>query len=303
MMRSISKVSITLFTIGCMLFCPAGRPLFAQDARSTESQQAAPKPEAATLRQPPAFSLEDGTPVKLRLTSDLSSANAVVGQTVDFRVVEAVRVKDIVVIPEGGIAWATVTEAQHKRHLGRGGKLNVMIDKVRLADGERAPLRAVREAQGGGHVGAMTTGMVLTGIVFFPAAPLFLFMHGKDITIPQGTEITAYINGDYALERATFEALGAGKAEAGAAQESQSASAGALAPIEAPDLTVISVKSTPPGADILVDGKFVGNTPSTLRLPAGEHKIRIEKSGYRAWEKALTVDGKGTRSVTADLSP
>jgi hypothetical protein len=41
------------------------------------------------------------------------------------------------------------------------------------------------------HTGAMAGGVVATAIVFFPAAPSFLFMHGKDITIPKGTEITA----------------------------------------------------------------------------------------------------------------
>jgi hypothetical protein len=40
--------------------------------------------------------------------------------------------------------------------------------------------------------------------VFFPAAPFFLFMHGKDTTIPKGTEITAYTNGEIKLDAAKF---------------------------------------------------------------------------------------------------
>jgi len=89
--------------------------------------------------------------------------------------------------------------------MARGGKLDVNIDDVRLIDGEKAPLRAVKEAKGGGHTGAMTGAMIGTAIVFFPAAPLFLFMHGKDITIPKGTEITAYVNGDIPLDPARFK--------------------------------------------------------------------------------------------------
>jgi hypothetical protein len=50
----------------------------------------------------------------------------------------------------------------------------------------------------------MTTAMVATGILFFPAAPLFLFMHGKDMTIPKGTEVTAYVNGDVPLTMSKF---------------------------------------------------------------------------------------------------
>lgn len=67
------------------------------------------------------------------------------------------------------------------------------IDYVRLADGEKAALKATEGGKAGGHTGAMTGAMVATSIVFFPAAPLFLFMHGKDFVIPKGTEITAYI--------------------------------------------------------------------------------------------------------------
>lgn len=71
------------------------------------------------------------------------------------------------------------------------------IDYVRLANMDKLPLRGVKELKGGGRTGAMTGAMVVTGIVFFPAAPLFLFMHGKDITIPKGHEVTVYTNTDY----------------------------------------------------------------------------------------------------------
>ena len=38
----------------------------------------------------------------------------------------------------------------------------------------------------------------------FPQAPFFLSMHGKDITIPKGTEVTAYINGNTPLAQTEF---------------------------------------------------------------------------------------------------
>src|ERR1700746_4076843 len=100
--------------------------------------------------------LEDGTPVKLRISQTVSSADAHVGQTVDFEVLEEVKLGGTLLIPKGGIAWATVTEAQSKRRMGRGGKLNMNIDSVRLVDGEKIALRAVKEGKGGGPTGAMT---------------------------------------------------------------------------------------------------------------------------------------------------
>jgi hypothetical protein len=50
----------------------------------------------------------------------------------------------------------------------------------------------------------MAGGMVATSLVMFPAAPLFLLMHGKDVTLPQGTELTVYVNGDVPLDAAKF---------------------------------------------------------------------------------------------------
>src|SRR5438105_1218570 len=35
------------------------------------------------------------------------------------------------------------------------------------------------------------------------------------------------------------------------------------------------------GADIMVDGKFIGNAPSIIRVAAGDHILRIEMSGFR----------------------
>ena len=148
----------------------------------------------------PSIVVHDGTPVRLRLNRNLSSADAKVGDTADFEVLEDVKVGDTLVIARGGMAIATVTQAQSKRRMARGGKLDVNIDYVRLVNDEKIALRAVKETKGGGHTGAMTGAIVATSLVFFPAAPFFLFMHGKDITIPKGTEITGYVQGDVTLD-------------------------------------------------------------------------------------------------------
>jgi hypothetical protein len=152
----------------------------------------------------PRMILEDATPVRLRLARNLSSADATTGETVEFEVLEEVTVGDQIVIPKGAVAWGTVTDVETKKRMGRAGKLDVNIDAVRLADGQKAALRGVKDVKGGGHVGAVTTGVVLTSLVFWPAAPLFLLRNGKDATIPTGTEVTAYINGNMTLDIAKF---------------------------------------------------------------------------------------------------
>ena len=294
---------ICSFVLSASLLCPDGFQSSAQSNQETKEHQPAQKPAAAPLKQPLPFGLEDGTPIKLRLTRNLSSADATTNDRVDFEVLEDVKVKDVIVVARGGLALATITEAQHKRRMARGGKLNVNIDDVRLVDGEKAPLRAVKEAKGGGHTGAMTGAMIGTAIVFFPAAPLFLFMHGKDITIPKGTEVTAYINGDIPLDPKRFATQTTGNPEAGAAPVQPTAGATAAQNGSGADaaLSIVDIKSTPDGAEITVDDKFMGSTPSSLRLAAGDHKIRLEKSGFKIWERTLTVGAGATATIDPTL--
>ncbi len=151
-----------------------------------------------------AFHLAEDTPVRMKLARTMSSKDARVDDRVDFEVLEDVKVGGVVVIERGSMALATVTEAHPKKRMGRSGKLKMNIDYVRLATGDKVPLRAVKGGKGGDHIAAMTGAMVATSIVFFPAAPLFLFMHGKDITIPKGTEITAYVAAPTLLDPAKF---------------------------------------------------------------------------------------------------
>lgn len=243
-------------------------------------------PHAASTTPPPPHTLLDGTPVKLRLSETISSADAKVGQEIPFDVVEDVSVDQVVVLPKGASAIATVTEADHKKSMGRAGKLNISISYARLKDQEKIALRATKDSKGGGHVGAMTGAMVATAIVFFPAAPLFLFIHGKDITIPQGTEITAFVEGDMHLDMSKF---GAAPPEAAAALAST-----------APNQASLVIDSIPPGADIEIDGAFVGNTPSTVSVAPGSHQVAVKKKGFTDWTKTLNVTG-GTVHLSAEL--
>jgi hypothetical protein len=130
----------------------------------------------------------------------------------------------------------------------------------------------------------MTGAMVATAIVFFPAAPLFLFIHGKDITIPKGTPVTGFVQGDMRLDMAKMMPA----APVGATVAS------------APAMASFSVESSVAGADIEVDGAFVGSTPSTVSVAPGPHTIVVKKKGYADWSRTMTVSGSSVR-LSADL--
>ena len=272
----------------------ASAALGQQGAQPTPAVPAGPAAEQVSQpeRTPVPHTLLDGTPVKLRLSQTMSSADAKTGQDVPFEVIEDVDVDGVPVILKGATAIGNVTAAEPKRRMGRGGKLDISISYVRLADQQKAALRAIKDTKGGGHVGAMTGAMVATGIVFFPAAPLFLFMHGKDITIPQGTEITAFVQGDMHLDMAHFGVA--------APQKPQDAAVPAVAVANL--ASSLAIQSDPPGADIEVDGAFVGNTPSTLNLNSGNHQVVVRKKGFADWTRTLNVTG-GNISLNATLDP
>lgn len=51
----------------------------------------------------------------------------------------------------------------------------------------------------------------------------------------------------------------------------------------------VAIASDPAGAEIYVDGKFVGQTPSTIRLPSGTHRIEVKSQGKQNWQRDLEV--------------
>lgn len=150
--------------------------------------------------------LREGTQVRMSLNQTVSSAEAHEGDTIAFTTLDDIQVGGLTVVPKGSAALATVTQAVPKRRMGRGGKLDVNIDYVRLPSGEKLPLRGIQDVRGKGNQGKMVGAMVVTGILFWPAAPLFLLVHGKDIVIPKGHEVTVFTNTDYDLAKAKTDA-------------------------------------------------------------------------------------------------
>ena len=288
-MKSLTRLAIlvVVFSICTTLTVSQEKP------SKKDKKPEPPTPASATPAQPRPpleFGLSEDTPVKIKLTRTISSKDAKVDEKVDFEVLEDIKVRDVVVVQHGAMAIGTVTEAQPKRRMGRAGKLNINIDYVQLVDGEKVPLRAVKGGSGGNHTAAMTGAIVASSLLFFPAAPFFLFMHGKDITIPKGTEVSAYVAADTPLDPTKFNNQ-SGAVESGTSKPEASATS----------MSAVVIKSTPDGAEITIDGKFVGTTPSTVQLTPGEHTISIDKSGFKQWQRTITLTAGGAINLEATL--
>ena len=57
---------------------------------------------------------------------------------------------------------------------------------------------------GKGRQGVMTPAMIGAGVLFFPVAPIFLFIRGRDVVIAQGTPVTAYVDGNTELVKEKY---------------------------------------------------------------------------------------------------
>ena len=66
--------------------------------------------------------------------------------------------------------------------------------------------------------------------------------------------------------------------------------------------TQIEIASMPAGSDIELDGKFIGSTPSLVKVSSGEHTVKLTKDGFTAWERTLTTV-PGSVRISPDLQP
>ena len=63
----------------------------------------------------------------------------------------------------------------------------------------------------------------------------------------------------------------------------------------------LNVTSNPTGADVNVDGEFVGNTPSVLKLAPGKHTITVKLAGFKDWAREINVQSGSDVQLTANL--
>ena len=112
--------------------------------------------------------------------------------------------------------------------------------------------------------------------------------------MPKGHEFTVYTSGGLSLD--SNRLIGT--------QSATTSTGGSLVPTSVPanlgSTVALAVSSTPSGADIELDGSFVGSTPSSISVSLGDHNIAIRKVGYQAWQRTIRVSG-GTVNVNAKL--
>jgi hypothetical protein len=134
--------------------------------------------------------LKEGTPILLRTTKKLVSGKEPEGSTVHYTVARDTLGRDRQILVEyGAHAYGKVTESRKRGMLGRNGKLEFTVESVEAVDGTTIPLRGSEEASGKSNKGVViATALLLT--------VLAVFVYGRDVEIPEGTEVAAYVDRD-----------------------------------------------------------------------------------------------------------
>jgi hypothetical protein len=71
-----------------------------------------------------------------------------------------------------------------------------MMQDVIAVDGTKVPLEFSKSTRGDSKGGTVATGIIVTGVLFWPAAPFWGFKKGKDAKVPAGRRFDVTVHGN-----------------------------------------------------------------------------------------------------------
>lgn len=213
--------------------------------------------------------IPEGTPVQVRLKASLASERAQDGMRVDFAVALPVVVNDRTVIPEDAVAWGAVQDVKKKK------LIRFDIEGLRLPNMQQIKLRSVREKPKNSDKDLIRLETKL----------------GDDVGAPSGAQFTGYVDADVKVDVTPPPPPTPPPAPAASALKME------------PELVTVQCFSDPTGADIFIDGEYVGNTPSILKVTPAKHRLEFQLAGYATLAQILDLTSSNqlrTIQVTLD---
>ncbi len=195
-----------------------------------EAAPAGPAPAPAPAPPPPATLriVPQGTGITIQLGTWLSSKNAVVGDRFSAYLVEPILVDGQVAVPAGAIFEGLVTDVDRAGRVSDGGKLSLLVDRLRGDAGQIADTRGWVVGTGAGKdlkgksvdLGSTAAGAAVGGVlgallggkegaligIGVGAGGALLADKGKEVDLPQGSylrvELQAPVNVTWAWKPA-----------------------------------------------------------------------------------------------------
>lgn len=152
--------------------------------------------DVTTLKVPTEVTIPHGTLVEVESPFTVSSGDVKEGEAISFTVVHPVKINGVTVIAAGARATALVTKAKRGASWGRAGQLVWVMQDVMAVDGSKVPLELRKSKRGISKGGTVATGIIVTSVLFWPAAPYWGFKRGEDAKIPAGSRLEVEVHGN-----------------------------------------------------------------------------------------------------------
>jgi len=138
--------------------------------------------------------LREGTPVLLQTVERMVSGRVAEGSLVRFRVVrDVIGPHGEVLIAYGDFGQGTVTRSRRRGMFGKAGQLEFTVETGEAIDGTVVPLRAEQALGGQSNKNLVIASTLVLSI-------LSIFIQGKDVDVPAGTEIATYVDHDTVIQ-------------------------------------------------------------------------------------------------------
>ena len=239
-----------------------------------------------------------GQIVRLRLHNVLTTDNVVKGDSIDFDVAEDVVVATHVVIHKGDPARGKVVAVKGagKRNV-KDASVTFQFVSVRSVDSQEIQLRKTPEKpkRADSKENEIEANDALPGYA------------QRVIGADKGKEFVAYVDVSATVNAPDAPPPGAagGNISTTATGGGSSTTTTAVSPPSAlpasEEQATIDFNSNPPGADILIDGVLVGNTPTVLQVNPGHRRIQLRIGGYNSWARTMVVEPGSYPSIRATL--
>jgi len=185
MRTGIFKLAL-LFCLSCLCLSQenSAPSQSSPEATRTPEQERSAAPQES--QKPPVLVLKEGTEIKLKFAQNVTSRVTRPGQMIEFVVAEPVVVDGVLLIKQGARSIGYVANTESASGTGKGGTMEIRMEAVRTR-GNMVKLTGAdsrTEKRATGRVVGMTILFGLSG---------FLSARGREVKIPEGTPMTAYV--------------------------------------------------------------------------------------------------------------
>lgn len=165
----------------------------------SSSELSSKKPSENTIHVP------SGTLVRLLVTDSVNGKAARPGDPIQLRVIDEVRVGDLVVIENKAPALASIANLKHAGRRSRPGTMSIKLDQVTLVTGQKQKLRGASTSNGNpiDYRDAADANDPLSASLVVLSLPFIPLFHGAEAVLNKGTVLTATLGEEVCLDRAS----------------------------------------------------------------------------------------------------